>query len=138
MAVITLTGPVTRRDGDPFDTRKAQVAISAGQACYIDKANGQKFNLCDADLAASALFYGVAVGDTAIDEDLTVARIGSVITVANTPFLVGQVAYLSVTPGSFTVTWTDLLTGDFTTVALMPLSTSTALVCQVICGVVKA
>ena len=138
MADLTLTGPVTRGDGDPADTGKAQVAINAGEAVYIDTANNRNFNLCDADVEASAVFHGIAVSSAGIGEDCTVARPGAVITVANTPFSPGVVVYLSTTAGGLTSTWADLTTGDYVSVALIGITTSTAMVLNVVSGVVKA
>src|SRR5687768_3683299 len=97
--VVIAAGAVTCRVGDPTLTKIAQVAISGGQAVYEDLTNGGKFNLCDGDAEASAKMKGIAVGDAAIGEYVTIALPGSVITVAGASFTKGVTYYVSLTAG---------------------------------------
>lgn len=132
MADVTIAaGAVICRAGDPTLTKICQVAISGGQAVYEDLTNGGKFNLCDGDAAASARMVGIAVGDAAAGEYCTVARPGSVITVAGASFTKGVVYYVSLNAGGL-APFADLGAGDYMTLACIALSTTTALVLGII------
>lgn len=132
MADVTIAaGAVTCRVGDPTLTKIAQVAISGGQAVYEDLSNGGKFNLCDGDAAASARMKGIAVGDAAAGEYVTIALPGSVITVAGASFTKGVTYYVSLNAGGL-APFADLGSGDYLTLAVIGLSTTTALVLGII------
>lgn len=136
MADVTIAaGAVTCRVGDPVLTKVAQVAISGGQAVYEDLSNSGKFNLADADVEASAKMIGIAVGDAAAGEYCTIALVGSVITTAGgASFTKGVVYYVSTTAGGL-APFADLASGDYVTLAVLALSTTTALVLGTIGGV---
>lgn len=132
MADVTIAaGAVTCRAGDPTLTKLCQVAISGGQAVYEDMTNGGKFNLCDGDAAASARMKGIAVGDAAAGEYCTIALPGSVITVAGASFTKGVTYYVSLNAGGL-APFTDLGSGDYLTLSVIGLSTTTALVLCII------
>lgn len=134
MADLTIpAGAVTCRDGDPVLTVKAQVAVTGGQGGFLDLSNGGKANLADADAAASAVLAGVFVGDAAIGEYVTLARPGSVITVASSTFTAGVAYVVSTTAGGW-APLADLGSGDFVTYGLFALTTTTALVQSVQLG----
>lgn len=132
MADVTIAaGAVVCRAGDPTLTKVCQVAISGGQAVYEDLTNGGKFNLCDADAAASARMRGIAVGDAAAGEYCTIALPGSVITVAGASFTKGVTYYCSLNAGGL-APFADISTGDYVTLSVLALSTTTALVLGII------
>lgn len=133
MADVTIAaGAVTCRTGDPVLTKVAQVAISGGQAVYEDQANGGKFNLCDGDAQASARMKGIAVSDAAAGEHCTIALPGAVITTAGgASFTKGVVYYVSLNAGGL-APFADIGAGDFFTLAVLALSTTTALVLGII------
>lgn len=132
--LIIPAGAVTARDGDPVLTKKAQVAVTAGQVLYEDSSNGGKLNLADADVEASAKMVGIATGDADADEYVTAALPGSVITVASGIFTVGQVYYVSTTAGGI-APLADLAASDYVTLCVVGLTTTTALVLGEITGV---
>lgn len=127
-------GAVTCRDGDRIETLKATVAITGGQGLYK---SGSKFDLADADTEATANLEGVAVCDAAIDEYVTCAKDGAVITVASSTFTPGQMYVVSTTAGGF-APFSDLGSGDYVTYGLVGLTATTARVIRIVTGIAIA
>lgn len=126
MADLTIpAGVVTVRAGDPKLQKTMQVAGTRGQLVYEDQSNGGKFNLCDADVAASARMTGVLLVDVGAGGEGVAALPGAVITFAGavTGATKGVVYYVSVTAGGI-APFADLASGDYVTLALLALSTS--------------
>jgi len=132
--VVIAAGAVICRVGDPTLTKVAQVAISGGQGVYEDSSNGGKFNLTDADVLASSKLKGIAVGDAAIGEYVTVALPGAVITVAGASFTKGVTYYVSLNAGGL-APFADIGSGDYISLAVLALSTTTALILAINSGV---
>ena len=135
--LVIPAGAVIRRAGDPTLTKLGQVAIAAGMVVYEDLTSAGKFNLADNDAEASAKIKGIAVSTTAIGEDCTIALPGSVITVASAIFTVGVVYYVSGTPGGL-APLADVTSGKYVTLAIVALTTTTALILGEITGVAIA
>lgn len=126
MADLTIpAGVVTVRDGDPILTKTLQVTGTHGQLVYEDLSNAGKFNLCDADVQASARMKGILIHDGLAGGKGTAALPGARITFAGavTGAVAGTVYYVSTTAGGL-APLADLAAGDYITVALLCRSTT--------------
>lgn len=124
MAALTLTGPVTASEGDPRESGTCSVAIAAGEMVYIDSSSSNQYALADKNTLAASKAVGVAIGGAGIGEDLVIAKPGSLITVANTPFTQGLWYYLG-DSGTW-VPVADVAASDYPVIIAYGVTTSTA------------
>jgi len=138
MADVTISGNVTVTGGTLSGVNHAisQVAITAGQVIYLDASNGNKANLADADIEASAAAVGVAVNDCAAGGVCSYVTTGNSVTVSGAPFTQGLAYYVSTTAGGIAPV-ADLLAGDYVTIIGVASSTSVLDVNIVVSGVTE-
>ncbi len=112
MADLSITAAnVTPRGGAPLLRGVAGAAIAAGEAVYLDPADG-KYKLADCDSAtvAARTPAGIAINGAAIGQPVTIQNGGELN--VGTVLTPGAAYYLSPNPGKLCPVG-DVLTGDF-------------------------
>jgi hypothetical protein len=111
MAAITITPSSVFKSTGGRNIGIAGVAITAGQALYIDTADGNKMKLADANGTAPAnTFAGIAENGAAAGQPVCyVSNDPSFVIGAS--LLAGDTIWLSPTAGGITKTQADLVSG---------------------------
>jgi hypothetical protein len=121
MADLTITAAIVDSgEGARIEHGTAGAAVTAGQAVYLDPADGT-FKLADDNSATAAarIPYGLALHGAAAGQPLTVQSSGPV--VVGAALSAGVAYYLSDTPGGICPV-ADLATGEYP--ALLGMATS--------------
>lgn len=113
MTALSITASeVTTTNTAPIGNGIAYTAINAGDAVFIDTANGNKINLADADVLASSIVCGIALNSASAGQPVSYAKTGAVITVTTSTFTKGTPYFLGTTAGDI-VPFADLASGDY-------------------------
>lgn len=135
MADLTVTpANVVPQAGAQIEHGTYGATVTAGQAVYLNTTTG-KWELADADVAASANAVGIALNNGAINQKGSIIVGGSV--AMGAILTVGTVYVVSATAGGICPD-ADLASGDYVTILGTPLSTSILKVQRLVTGVAKA
>lgn len=138
MADLSVTAAsVLKGSGAMVGAGIAGATITAGQALYIDTADGNKLKLADSDGTSPAnSVAGIALHGASAGQPIQYATEDASFTPGCTLSVGGGSVYLSDTPGGITQTIGDLESGDKVISLGVPLTTTTMYLKPVVGGTI--
>lgn len=136
MADISVTAAnVLKATGATVYNGTAGATVTAGQPVYQDSSDGYKFKPAQADTAAKAKAYGIALHAALDEQPLQVVTAGGLNIGAT--LTVGQVYVVSDAAAGGVAPYADLTTGDFVTILGVATTASNLAVDIQVSGIAK-